>query len=631
MVVEGNEGVSDRQLLERLALEAEDGYAWSDEQFLDPVLFERDAPRIARVYRAFGYYHARLDAISLRWTPEGSGLVLTFHVTEGAPTILETLTLTGLDDLPSAALRDVRPAIRVEEGEVITEDDWDATKSGIRRALRNNGFPVPLVTGTVVVDDVADTATAELIVDAGPRARFGAAEISGLEGVPEESVRTELGITPGDWYSAEEIDNARTALIAIGVFSSVEISEVPLGSLAPPAAAEGGEDGVVGLDVQLEEGDMQRLKLGVGVGTEQGRQQAEVTATYEHRNLFGGLRRLQWTNRFGWAFDLGGIGVPDRRVDLGPFGLTSLTFRQPHLGDLQLAFVSSLKYEAVPTANDYSTQAIQARVGAERTFRDRTLSLGLYNSVRWVDLWNVVNQSNVVDVPYVLYLLDFAATLDLRDDPLEARDGHFVSLLLRLGMDPRGGEYDADPARDYYRYFLLKADLRGYYALHERVTLALRVSAGFILPIGAEAMSPPDERFFSGGANSVRGLPYRAIGSWCVEDSAATSPTCSLSPAGGVPAPGGETLWEASLELRVEIIGGLSAAAFFDAGSVLDGFFSSVYSGVGGLVHPTVGGGLRYRTPIGPIRFDVGVPLQTDPRLGSMPAVAFQLTLGEAF
>jgi outer membrane protein assembly factor BamA len=319
-------------------------------------------------------------------------------------------------------------------------------------------------------------------------------------------------------------------------------------------------------------------------------------------------------------------------VDLGPFGSTALTFRQPHPDDLQLAFLSSLKYEAVPTSNDYSTQAIQARVGAERTFRDRTLSLGLYNGVRWVDLWNVVDLTNVADVPYLLYLLDFATTLDLRDDPLEPRDGHFVSLLLRLGMDPRGGSYDTDPARDYYRFFLLKGDLRGYYALHERVTLALRVAAGFILPIGAEAMSPPDERFFSGGANSVRGLPYHAIGSWCVEN---TDPahlhTCTMTPDGGAPAPGGETFWEMSLELRVDIIGGLSAVAFFDAGNVLDGFFSNAYAEVATLVHPTVGAGLRYRTPIGPIRFDVGVPLQTDPRLDTMPSVAFQLTLGEAF
>ena len=77
MEIEGNEGVSDRELLERLALVAEDGYAWSDERYLDSVLFERDVPRIVRIYRAYGYYHATLDAVGLRWTPDGSGAVQT--------------------------------------------------------------------------------------------------------------------------------------------------------------------------------------------------------------------------------------------------------------------------------------------------------------------------------------------------------------------------------------------------------------------------------------------------------------------------------------------------------------------------------------------------------------------------
>ncbi|MBI5488387.1 MAG: BamA/TamA family outer membrane protein [Deltaproteobacteria bacterium] len=618
MEVEGNEGVSDREILDRLALVAEDGYAWSDERYLDEVLFERDAPRVARIYRAFGYYHARLDAVGLRWTPDGSGVVLTFHVTEGAPAVLDTLTITGLDTLPPVARREAQDAIRIAEGEVIAEDDWDATKEGIRRALRNNGFPSPTVTGTVRIDDAADTATAELIIDAGPPADFGEVRISGLESVPEPPIREEVGIDAGETFSAARLDDARAALVNAGIFSSIEVTEVPAESAATPT---------VDVDVELAEGDMQRLKLGVGFATEQGRQQAEVTGSYEHRNLFGGLRRLQWTNRFGWAFDLGAIDTEGGRVDLGPFGSTVLNFRQPNEADLRLAFLASLKYEAEPTASDYSTQAIQARVGAERSFRDRTLSVGLFNAVRWVDLWNVHTSGSVADVPYLLYLLDFTTTLDLRDDPLAPHNGHYISALLRLGIDPTGGDYqDGDDSRDFYRYFLLKGDLRGYYGLHERVTLVLRVAAGIIVPFGGDALAPPDERFFSGGANNIRGLPYHAVGAW------RDCPTDPPDPACVQPSLGGNTLWEASAELRVKVWGDLSAAVFFDAGNVIDGFFSSVYSASSTrLFHPTVGAGLRYVTPVGPVRFDVGVPLQTDPRLADLPPVAFQLTLGEAY
>lgn len=624
MVVEGNDGVTDEQLLERLALEAEDGYAWGDERYLDSLLFDRDVPRIPRIYRAFGYYHATLDAVSLRWAPEGDGVVLTFHVTEGPPTILERLTFVGLDDLPPPVQADLREALRVAEGRRITEDDWDATRDGLRRVLRNSGYPGAVAEGTVRVDPATDTATVEVRLAPGAPADFGEVLIDGLEDVPEPPIRNEIGIGAGLVYSAAAIQEARDALVAAGLFSAVELDEVP----RPPGSAGAAPDrGVVDLAVHLEEGDMQRLKLGGGLATEQERQQVELTARWEHRNLFGGLRRIVWANRFGWAFNFGDL----ENISLGPFGGTVLTFRQPHEDDLRLSFVGSLKYEAEPVSPEYSTHAIQARVGAERTFRNRIWSLGLHNGVRWVDLWNVTNPDAVADVPYLLYLLDAIATLDLRDDPLQTRSGHYVSLLVRMGVDPTGGAYDADAARDFYRYLLIKQDLRGYYELHERVTLVLRVASGIVLPFDDESLAPPDERLFSGGANSIRGYPYRSIGTWfsCPED----EPECvERVPEGqAVPPAGGNTLWEFSAELRVRIAGGLSAAAFFDAGNVLDGAFRTVYPESIRQFHPSVGAGLRYQTAVGPIRLDIGVPLVDDPRLGDVGPVSFHLTIGEAF
>ncbi|MCK7477927.1 MAG: hypothetical protein M0C28_11235 [Candidatus Moduliflexus flocculans] len=120
------------------------------------------------------------------------------------------------------------------------------------------------------VDPATDTATAELRLGrCAGGLRRGADRRSGGRARPP--ILNEIGIEPGLTYSAAAIDEARDALVAVGLFSGVEIVEVP--------QAPGGEDaaagrGVVDLSVHLEEGDMQRLKLGVGVATEQERQQA---------------------------------------------------------------------------------------------------------------------------------------------------------------------------------------------------------------------------------------------------------------------------------------------------------------------------------------------------------------------
>jgi translocation and assembly module TamA len=638
MAIEGNDEVSDREILSRLALEAESGAGWSDDLYLEESLYERDVPRIPRIYRALGYYEATVDGVDLSWTPDGRGVSLTFRVTEGPATRVASVDIVGIESLSYRAAREVREAILLEEGDVLTEEAWDETLAGIRRVLRRHGYPRPDVRGRVGVDSVARRAVAEIRVETGPVARFGRVTIGGLDTIPEPPIRGEIDVVPGALYDASEIELARRSLVSLGVFSSVTIEEsivqgggaaeaspdapaAGVGDEATAPAAAGppaGPTDRADLHFALDEGSMQRLRAGFGFSTEQGRQAAELSAIWEHRNLWGGLRHLRWANRLGWAFNLADL------VDLGPFGTTALSFRQPNRSDLRLAFLSSLKYEALPISNEYSTHAIQARVGAERRSRDGVYAFGLHNGVRWVDLWNIREGAVVVDRPYLLGLIDATFTLDLRDDPVEPSSGHFLSLLARVGLDPTGGEYDGDVARDQYRYALLRPDLRGYYRLHERLVLALRVTASFAFPIGSDALVPPDERVFAGGANSVRGYPFHAIGTWrTCEDAGAT---CTPPPA-----PGGNVSWLFSAELRIDIVGDLSAAIFFDAGNVIDGAFTTVYDASGSVFHPSVGAGVRYRTAVGPVRLDIGVPLQADPRIGDVPVVAFQLTFGEAF
>ncbi|MEZ4301635.1 MAG: BamA/TamA family outer membrane protein [Polyangiaceae bacterium] len=260
--------------------------------------------------------------------------------------------------------------------------------------------------------------------------------------------------------------------------------------------------------------------------------------------------------------------------------------------------------------------------------------------------------------------LDFLTHLDLRDDKIHPHSGAFVQNDLQFaGL---GG--DAMDLR-------VQPEVRGYIPLGERATLAMRASVGFLFPMSygdsaaaargdsPESVSRADwvrdieliylRGFFSGGPGSNRGYPLRGVGPHGAVpffnpglQASALASGCSDTQSPeydeircGVPL-GGLSLWEASLELRFPIAGAFSGTLFCDASDV-----SPEVADIR-LDHPhlSCGVGLRYDTPIGPVRLDTGyripglqVPTGTDPRQDGDPGtlygvpVAFAFGIGEAF
>ena len=143
-----------------------------------------------------------------------------------------------------------------------------------------------------------------------------------------------------------------------------------------------------------------------------------------------------------------------------------------------------------------------------------------------------------------------------------------------------------------------------------RTVLAARVLAG--LAEGAGELSlPPDQRFYAGGSGTIRGYVYQSVGPKFVDPDS--------TPIGGTEFTAG------SLELRQRMGGNFGAALFVDAGQV-----SSSLRAVSGQFDVGVGAGLRYYTPIGPIRLDIAVPTH---RLAAPYNDAFEvyIGLGQAF
>ena len=156
-----------------------------------------------------------------------------------------------------------------------------------------------------------------------------------------------------------------------------------------------------------------------------------------------------------------------------------------------------------------------------------------------------------------------------------------------------------------YTYLKWLVDVRHYLQI-PRAVLATRIKVGQINSYDASGFIPVEDRFYAGGANSVRGWARHELGP---EDE------------NGKPL-GGNYLTEGSLEFRIPVVGSFNGAIFWDFGNVWEGEFSGLLD----KQRHALGAGIRFHTPIGPVRFDIARPV-----LDQDSHIRWHLTLGQAF
>lgn len=624
MEVQGNERFSEAEIEERLALAETPDWPWADPQYFDRGTLAGDRRRLLRFYRAKGHYDARVKS---RVIPAGDRVDVVFVVDEGPPTVVEEVAIRGLEELPAdvrAAIR--RPPLPLERGVPVDEDLWDETKAEVARRLRNAGYADATVTGTVEVDEANRKAWATVEAKPGPRLSFGRLVIVGAVRVPRDTIRetVEASLRKGRRYDETRIASAQQALFDLGVFGGVRVSRGPTDE----------QTGTVPVIVALRESPFRTLRVGGGAGIDPVRQEARATAEFTHRNFLGGLRKLTFENRFGYAFLAQDAPLkflaPEKQ---GVVGTSTLDLLQPNLwarrvdGNLRLEYERGLE-EA------YSFDAIKGRIGFPvRLTRHLTftpsMNLQLYQVLETetgglalsgrpelsADCNSQVGGRGDASDPCILSYLEERLAWDRRDDPIRTTRGFYAALAVQQGTSTLGSKFD---------YHGALTDLRVFFPLPHRSVLAFRLKGGLLFPKEGQ-VSPIMERFYGGGGSGVRSFGTRRLSPQAIR-----AGSCQRTTAEGVVldvagcagedglvssedtvAVGGDGLLEGTAEVRVPVWGELGAVAFVDAGNVA----RHVPDDLDLLGSPTVavGGGLRYHTLFGPVRFDVGYRVAGDP------------------
>jgi translocation and assembly module TamA len=445
-----------------------------------------------------------------------------------------------------------------------------AAETGIAEAWRQQGHPlVTIGTRDTIADHRTRTLDVTLHIDPGPVANFGQATVTGTVSVDPNLVLGRAGIGTGP-YSSTVTKHAEERLRGLGVFDSVRISTAP--ALAPY--------GTIPITIAVSESKRHVIGGSVTYSNTEG---LGLQSYWRDRNLFGGAEQFEIRGAISRLLE-GGF---DPDYDLAG------TFKKPEVFDPMTDF--TLRLEGYRQTTDaYRVTAVEAETGLNHIFSD-TLTGSLSLELARSETQDSATSDTEEHLPLTLTGgLDW----DRRDNRFDPTTGFRVQVKAAPSYDFLVSQPSALFAADLTAYRPIDAD--------DRLVVAGRVAAS-VLAVGDLSEMAADRRIYAGGAGSVRGYGYQNLGPRDASGNAL----------------GGRSSLLFSGELRYRINDQFGVVGFVDAGNAFASMAPSPWN-----LRVSVGAGLRYMTPVGPIRLDLAVPLQ---RRSGDPALAVYVGLGQAF
>ncbi len=452
-------------------------------------------------------------------------------------------------------------------GDVARADRILDAESAAVEGFRAAGRPYAKRLGRdAVADPEAATIEVDTTIATGPALVFGEVRYEGLKDVEARYLDTYLPFKPGETASPDKLVELQRALSGTNLFEAAAAS-------FPDDAPAGPE---VPVTVRLEEAPFRTVSAGLLYSTDAG---PAVTGGFEHRNLWGENETL--------TID-GVVGLEEQSLE------NRLRFPQWRRPGQDLVFGLDLRHIDDDAFEEFGGTL---SAGVERKLSPQlTVGYGGLLELSRLDEGpgDPAETSRLVGLPL------FAAW-DGTDDKLDPSKGFRA----RATATPFSGIVGGTPAA----FLILDNSASVYFDLtgEKRYILAARGRLGSILAGDFDVVSA-NRRLYSGGGGSVRGYAERFIGPL----DANRDPTGGLSVA------------ELGAELRARVTSDIGLAGFVEAGTVSEELFPAFDEGV----QVAVGGGLRYFSPIGPLRLDVGVPV--NPRKAD-DSFQVYISLGQAF
>jgi outer membrane protein assembly complex protein YaeT len=538
---------------------------WGRKNYFDRGRFDADLKRIQAFYADRGYPDARVTDFDVKLNGKQDAVDVTLTIDEGEPVKVVAVDLRGFEVIPPDHLNQMRRQMPLTIGRARDRQEVTAAHELAVNELRDHGYPYARVTTDENDGPSGKEATIVFTAEPGTLAHFGDVEIAGNSSVNDRVIQRQLTFKPGDLYRRSVVQDTQRRLYAMELFQFVNVESLNPEQQRPQ----------VDTRVTVAEGKHQRLNFGVGYGTEE---KGRVDGEYHHVNFLGGARsaglharwssldrgvRLDFNQPYFFAPHLSLGGEAQRWYTYTPAYKSIVTG-----GKTTLVHRESQRFSwSVSMLSERNTSEIEPEVLEDPELYSDLIALGLDPTTN--------KQEGTLSA------IGFDLQRTTADNVLNARRGYQLAFHAEEAGRLLPGTFN---------YYAVSVDGRHYLPISSRLVWANRVQLGAINAAGDDPTQVPfAKKYFLGGATSVRGWGRYEV-----------------SPLGGSGLPiGGNSMLAFSSEARMSLRGSLGAVLFLDAGNVRSGDWDFRLRDL----RYAVGPGLRYQTPVGPIRFDMGYQL----------------------
>jgi outer membrane protein insertion porin family/translocation and assembly module TamA len=626
-------------------------------KYLDHKELERDVLRIRIFYWKRGYREAEVDTAVV---PRGHNQVgVTFTIREGPPTLVSSIVVNQPAP-PLLSEREIGRRLVLGRGGPLNLIRLDTSRLNLLTSLFDKGYADAEVDTSIVIDSATRTAAVTLTTIPKYKTTVEDIVINGNEGVDDRTIRKSLTFNIGDIFRRSEMLRSQRKLYESNLFRRASIEPRPPIDISLPDSAK-----VVVITVA--ESPPREARLSAGFNTIDF---VQIESRFTHYNFLGAARRLDMQFVVGklFASSLNGKGifrnasVPQTSALARYFVPTynaSVELHEPWFGSPRNDLAMSVFTHRRSAPGIYVDRGYGTSLTFSREVTDRApLSFNYRFEMSKVDAGDVYFCINfgVCDQPTLESLrgnrrlspLTGTIAMDRTNDPFSPNRGFRFN-----GAVEHASTYTLSD----YRYNRASADGAAFYQIRKRGAIGAHLRAGWVRSLGSTAQAVgisatlgddilhPRKRFYAGGSHSVRGFGENQLGprvltvpigvlqthdSSNVACLSGTDPTqCdpnapNLKDRDFEPRPlGGNLVLEASVEARFPVWQDLLGAVFVDAGMVRQATNPTLPRSKAAI---TPGFGVRYRSPVGPIRADIGI---NPGRSESLPVVTEKIVNGQ--